>query len=187
MRRSALPLPWVLAQTSRTSGANKVWVSGPEGKSGVYIGAEHTASIQKVPKMSRRVRLEIETTRRGCLQSIAHKQVLYLTTIGRRTGLPRQIEIWFVVCGERFYLFAETGEAAGWVKNIRRNHKVTVRVGEWQLDAMARVLDRQADRKLWDNVAMMANHKYGWGEGLPVEVTPLGTPGIDQATVKTSP
>jgi deazaflavin-dependent oxidoreductase (nitroreductase family) len=107
------------------------------------------------------------------IQSAADQQVLHLTTIGRTTGLPREIEIWFVVSCERFYLFAETGEAAGWVKNIRRNPKVTVRITEWQIDATARVLDRQADSKLWDQVAAIANHKYGWGEGLPVEITPL--------------
>src|SRR6266436_5165751 len=45
-------------------------------------------------------------------QGVADRQVLYLTTIGRRTGLPREIEIWFVVWCEHFYLFAETGEAA---------------------------------------------------------------------------
>jgi len=110
---------------------------------------------------------------RARLRSVADKQVLYLTTIGRTTGLPREIEIWFVVCRERFYLFAETGEAAGWVKNIRRNPKVTVRIGEWQIDATARVLDRHADRKLWDRVAALAERKYGWGDGLPVEITPL--------------
>lgn len=107
------------------------------------------------------------------IQSVADQQVLHLTTIGRTTGLPREIEIWFVVSCERFYLFAETGEAAGWVKNIRRNPKVTVRITEWQIDATARVLDRQTDSKLWSQVAAIANHKYGWGEGLPVEITPL--------------
>lgn len=110
---------------------------------------------------------------RASLQSIADEQVLYLTTIGRTTGLPREIEIWFVLCRERFYLFAETGEAAGWVKNIRRNPKVAVRIGQRQIDATARVLDRQADRKLWNEVAAIANRKYGWGDGLPVEITPL--------------
>jgi deazaflavin-dependent oxidoreductase (nitroreductase family) len=109
----------------------------------------------------------------GSLQSIADKQVLHLTTIGRTTGLQREIEIWFVVSCERFYLFAETGEAAGWVKNIRHNQKVTVRIGEWQIEATARVLDRQADRKLWNQVAAIADRKYGWDEGLPVEITPL--------------
>ena len=103
----------------------------------------------------------------------ADEQVLYLTTIGRTTGLPGEIEIWFVVCRERFYVLAETGEAAGWVKNIRRNPKVTLRIAERQIDAMARVLDRQADRKLWDEVAAIADRKYGWGDGLPVEITPL--------------
>jgi deazaflavin-dependent oxidoreductase (nitroreductase family) len=107
------------------------------------------------------------------LKGVADKQILYLTTIGRTTGLPREIEIWFVVWCERLYLFAETGEAAGWVKNIRRNPKVTVRIEEWHTDATARVLDRHIDRKLWSQVAQIADHKYGWGEGLPVEITPL--------------
>jgi hypothetical protein len=60
--------------------------------------------------------------------------------------LPREIEIWFVVWRERLYLFAETREAAGWVKNIRRNPKVMVRIGEWRTDATARVLDGRWDR-----------------------------------------
>jgi deazaflavin-dependent oxidoreductase (nitroreductase family) len=96
-----------------------------------------------------------------------------LTTIGRTTGLPRESEIWFVVCRNRFYLFAETGETAGWVKNIRRNPEVTVRFGERQIAVRARVLDRQADRQLWDEVAAIAYRKYEWGDGLPVEITPL--------------
>ena len=110
----------------------------------------------------------------GCasLESVKDSRVLYLTTVGRRTGLPREIEIWFVVCCERLYLFAETGEAANWVKNVRHNPKVSVRIEERRIDATARVLDRQSDRKLWDLVAEIANRKYGWGDGLPVEITP---------------
>ena len=105
--------------------------------------------------------------------NVADKHVLHLTTIGRRPGLPREIEIWFVVWCERLYLFAEAREAAGWVKNIGRNPNVTVRIGEWHSDATARVLDRHTDRKLWDQVASIALLKYGWGDGLPVEITPL--------------
>ena len=99
------------------------------------------------------------------LQWVANEQVLYLTTIGRTTGFKREIEIWFVVCDEHFYLFAEAGEAAGWIKNIRRNPKVTIRIGERQIDATARVLDRGTDRKLWDRVAAIADRKYGWATG----------------------
>jgi deazaflavin-dependent oxidoreductase (nitroreductase family) len=107
------------------------------------------------------------------LISVVGKHVLYLTTVGRRTGLPREIEIWFVVWCKRLYLFAETREAAGWVKNIRRNPNVTVRIGEWHCDGMARVLDRLADSELWGQVAAIALRKYGWSDGLPVEITPL--------------
>jgi len=109
---------------------------------------------------------------RTSLDNVADRQVLHLTTVGRVTGLPREIEIWFVVCRERFYLFSEHREAAGWVRNIRRNPNVNVRIGRRRIDGVARVLDRRADRKLWNEVAAIAERKYGWGDGLPVEITP---------------
>jgi hypothetical protein len=49
-------------------------------------------------------------------------------------------------------------------------------IGERPTDATARVLDRHADRKLWGEVAAIANRKYGWGDGLPVEITPTANP-----------
>jgi deazaflavin-dependent oxidoreductase (nitroreductase family) len=110
------------------------------------------------------------------IQDISDKQVLNLTTIGRRTGLPREIEIWFVVYRDRFYLLAETGDAAAWVKNIGRNPEVVVRIGERQIGATARVLERETDRELRDQVAAIADRKYGWGDGLPVELAPLSAP-----------
>jgi deazaflavin-dependent oxidoreductase (nitroreductase family) len=111
---------------------------------------------------------------RPSIQEFADKNVLYLTTIGRRTGLRRRIEIWFVVYRDRFYLFAEAGEAAAWVKNIRSNPEVTVQIGERQIGATARVLDgKNMDRKLRGEVAGIADRKYGWGDGLAVEITPF--------------
>ena len=112
------------------------------------------------------------------IQDAADELVLDLTTTGCKTGLPREIEIWFVVFSVRLYLFAEKFEAAKWVKNIRLNPKVTVRIGDCQIGAMARVLDRHADRELWDHVVAMADCKYGWGDGLPVEITPSPTPPV---------
>ena len=58
------------------------------------------------------------------IQELADRKVLHLTTIGRRTGLAREIEIWLVVYVERFYLFAETGEAAGWVKRASGSTRI---------------------------------------------------------------
>lgn len=34
------------------------------------------------------------------VQDVADERVLHLITIGRKTGLLREIEIWFVVCCE---------------------------------------------------------------------------------------
>jgi deazaflavin-dependent oxidoreductase (nitroreductase family) len=104
---------------------------------------------------------------------VESNKVLCLTTTGRKTGLPREIEIWFVANGDRFYLFAETGEAAAWVKNIRRTPEVMVRIASSRLNATARVLDRKIDRELWEQVAAIAVSKYDWGDGLPVEITPV--------------
>jgi len=106
------------------------------------------------------------------LEGLAGRQVLHLTTIGRVTGKPREIEIWFIVCREKFYLFSEHREASGWVKNIRRSPNVSVRIGGRRLKAVAKVLDYQRDRQLWDQVQAIAHRKYGWGDGLPVEITP---------------
>jgi deazaflavin-dependent oxidoreductase (nitroreductase family) len=108
-------------------------------------------------------------------ESLADKPMLHLTTIGRVTGRRREIEIWFIVYREKFYLFSEHREAAGWVKNIRRNTNVSVRFGKCSLKAVARVLDYRKGRQLWDEVQAIADHKYGWGDGLPVEITPVKT------------
>jgi len=110
--------------------------------------------------------------RPAALESLANKQVLHLTTIGRMTGRPRNIEIWFIVYREKFYLFSERREAAGWVKNIQRSPKVSVRIDRSAIKAVARVLDRQKDRQLWEAAQAIADRKYGWGDGLPVEITP---------------
>jgi hypothetical protein len=54
-----------------------------------------------------------------------------------------------------------------------------VRIGEPRIGATARVLDREIDRELCDQVAAIANRKYGWGDGLPVEITPFMTCAAD--------
>jgi deazaflavin-dependent oxidoreductase (nitroreductase family) len=90
------------------------------------------------------------------------------------SGRPREFEIWFILCREKFYLFAEQGQTAGWVKNISRNPHVRVRIGERVMDAVAKVLDYRSDRRLWDEVQTIAKCKYGWGDGLPVELSPVG-------------
>jgi len=100
----------------------------------------------------------------------ADTQFLYLTTTGRKTGLPREIEIWFVQDDGRFYILAEHGYKAHWVQNILINPRVHVRIGGQQWDGSARVLDPDRDAEACANARQLAQEKYGWGDGLPVEI-----------------
>jgi deazaflavin-dependent oxidoreductase (nitroreductase family) len=98
---------------------------------------------------------------------------LYLTTTGRKTGLPREIEIWFVEADGRLYILAEHGHKAHWVQNILANPRVRVRVGDQEWDGLAHVLDAHHNADAFSNARRLAREKYGWGDGLPVEIQRL--------------
>jgi len=99
------------------------------------------------------------------------EQFLYLTTRGRTSGEPREIEIWFTERASLFYIIAEY-PTAHWVQNIRAHSDVSVRVRDSAFAASARVLDPQADAALILEVQVLSREKYRWGEGLIVELTP---------------
>jgi deazaflavin-dependent oxidoreductase (nitroreductase family) len=103
---------------------------------------------------------------------IAKRQFIYVTTTGRKTGLGREIEIWFVERQGRLYILAEHFYKANWVRNIQNNSRVQVRVGDKTYSATARVLDEDRDAEVWQAAQHLCREKYGWGEGLPVELTP---------------
>jgi deazaflavin-dependent oxidoreductase (nitroreductase family) len=96
---------------------------------------------------------------------------LYLTTAGRVTGQPREIEIWFAEHGGRFYLVAER-ESANWVRNIQSQLQVKVRVGDAEFNAIARVVHNEREPQLAATVRALFDAKYGWSDGLVVELTP---------------
>ena len=98
-------------------------------------------------------------------------QYLYLTTTGRRSGLPRQIEIWFTRHEGCYYVFAEYATAQ-WVRNIASNPNVSFRVADATFRGHARVIDQQTDPVLHRYVQYLSREKYGWGEGVVVELLP---------------
>lgn len=97
---------------------------------------------------------------------------LYLTTTGRRSGRPRQIEIWFTRHEGRYYLVAEHGRRSQWVQNLVAEPAVRVRVGARRFRAQARVVDYRAEPGLTREVRRRSEAKYGWGDGLVVELAP---------------
>jgi len=97
---------------------------------------------------------------------------LYLMTTGRRTGLPREIEIWFTERGGNYSVIAEHRERAHWVQNIQAQPHVHVRLRDRQFDATARVVDDEREPELAAAVKALSEAKYGWSDGLVVEITP---------------
>ena len=97
---------------------------------------------------------------------------LYLTTTGRRSGLPREIEIWFTEYNARFYVIAEHRERAQWVRNILANPRVRVRVGNRAFAADARPLLEEDEPELARTIKGLSDAKYGWSDGLVVEIVP---------------
>jgi deazaflavin-dependent oxidoreductase (nitroreductase family) len=96
---------------------------------------------------------------------------LYLTTRGRRSGLPREIEIWFTHRDGRFYVIAEHA-GSHWVDNLQADSEVQVRIAGKSFAARARIVPAQSEPELNRAVRQLSSNKYGWGEGLVVELVP---------------
>ena len=97
-------------------------------------------------------------------ERLAGEDMCYLTTTGRRSGRPHEIEIWFGIRDGRLYLLSGGGDAADWVKNLKRSPKVKVRINSQTASGIARVVrpntkEDTAARELLDGKYM------GWREG----------------------
>jgi deazaflavin-dependent oxidoreductase (nitroreductase family) len=107
---------------------------------------------------------------------VSEPTYLYLTTRGRRSGLPREIEIWFTRFEGRLYVIAEHREGTQWVQNLRVDPRARVRVGQGRLQARARIVDARKEPGLAREIRARSTRKYGWGNGLIVELAPVPRP-----------
>jgi deazaflavin-dependent oxidoreductase (nitroreductase family) len=95
-------------------------------------------------------------------ERLADEDFAYLTTIGRKTGKPHRIEIWFAWNAGRLYLLSGGGDSADWVQNIQRNGRVRIQVGSRTVAARARIARGTADRRARE----LLDAKYmGWKPG----------------------
>jgi deazaflavin-dependent oxidoreductase (nitroreductase family) len=76
--------------------------------------------------------------------SLAAEDYCYLTTVGRVSGRPREIEIWFGLRGS-LYMLSGGGDRSDWVKNLMREPAVTVRIAGAQMQGRARVVEDPAE------------------------------------------
>jgi deazaflavin-dependent oxidoreductase (nitroreductase family) len=68
-----------------------------------------------------------------------------LTTIGRKTGKTRRTPVRAIHRGQKAYLVAIGGERNAWLKNIRANPNVRLRVRGGTLSGMARELREETE------------------------------------------
>jgi deazaflavin-dependent oxidoreductase (nitroreductase family) len=100
----------------------------------------------------------------------------YLTTIGRQTGRPHRIEIWFAVADGHMYLLAGGRERSDWVRNLQANAHVTVELGGKTHAGVARILQGGTPEDQHARALLVGKYQAGgnldeWGRtSLPIVV-----------------
>jgi deazaflavin-dependent oxidoreductase (nitroreductase family) len=105
-------------------------------------------------------------TFRELLVEHAADGVCHLQTVGRVSGRPRTIEIWFATDGERVYMLAGGRNGAHWVRNLVADPRVRVRIGGQTLAGVARVIEGEERETLARR--LLAEKYQGWAEGRPL-------------------
>ena len=104
-------------------------------------------------------------------QSPFPSQFLYLTTKGWKTGKLHKIEIWFVERDKKYYVLSEHGKGAHWVQNILHDPKITFQVNNQIFNGHGKVIEDILEKDLIFRVSELMDKKYGWSDGLIVELT----------------
>jgi len=115
------------------------------------------------------------------IADVADDDFCYLTTRGRTTGEPHEIEIWFAVSGVTLFLLAGGGTRSDWVRNLQAEPAVTVRLRDVTLEATARMISdpdeaRLARTMLFDKYEPRNPGLASWRESaLPIAVDTPGS------------
>jgi deazaflavin-dependent oxidoreductase (nitroreductase family) len=102
----------------------------------------------------------------------AEPRLLYLTTTGWRSGRPHRIEIWYAELNGRYYLISELGDRAHWVQNVQRRPEVGFELAGRRFTGRGRVVGPEK-RDLIRRVSTLFDARYGWSDGLIVELSPI--------------
>ena len=86
---------------------------------------------------------------------------LTITVIGRKSGRPISVPVWFVVEDDKLYLLPVQGSETQWYKNVLKNPKIRIeaRGAEAELKAVP-----ITDAKQVSSVVEKFRNKYGAGD-----------------------
>lgn len=73
-------------------------------------------------------------------ETLARHRTIDMTTFGRRTGLPRTVEIWWFNFEDRFIVTGTPGPR-DWLANVRTDPRVVIQVPGLRVEATAREVD----------------------------------------------
>ena len=98
------------------------------------------------------------------LATVGDQRNVQLTTMGRVSGKPHTVPVWFVVDGERIYL-STLDPSRDWVRNAKKNPEVRFDFGGTMVAGRLRtVTDPNLDRKV--RQALRDKYWVAWAAGL---------------------
>ena len=103
------------------------------------------------------------------LARLAVEPFCYLTTTGRSSGRPHTVEIWFGLHDGTVYLLSGGGERSDWVRNLRRNPAVTLRLGRRdapERSGRARLVDPATEEDELARDLLVAKYQPGYSGDL---------------------
>ena len=75
------------------------------------------------------------------------RSTLLLTTLGRKTGLPRTTALNYVVDADTVYVLSGMGPNSDWLRNLRADPQVAVQIGERRFDGVAETIDDPGEHR----------------------------------------
>jgi deazaflavin-dependent oxidoreductase (nitroreductase family) len=93
---------------------------------------------------------------------LANEEYCYLTTVGRVTGRLHEIEIWFGLQDNTLYLLSGSARS-DWLKNLRKDPSVTVRIAKHSFAGIARLVKDQDEDRIARH--LVAEKYQEWEEG----------------------
>jgi deazaflavin-dependent oxidoreductase (nitroreductase family) len=124
---------------------------GESGDDGVRAPdvVEAQAAVGRADEQDRRTTIPAASrAEAGSAADLADEPFSYLTTIGRISGQPHTVEMWFARHGGTVYLLSGGGDRADWVRNLSRQPRVTLRVGTVRWAGHARIVADPGEDRL---------------------------------------
>jgi deazaflavin-dependent oxidoreductase (nitroreductase family) len=86
------------------------------------------------------VQMDQPEEKRVLFAKLAGEEYCYVTTTGRVSGRPHEIEIWFGLNNGTLFLLSGGMDKSDWVKNLKKNPSATVRIAKHTFHATARIV-----------------------------------------------